>query len=166
LADAPIILDISAELPSDFSDGVSEEAEASNLLGVGSPPYIFTEGTVIDTSTGLSGTHWYEIECVLWVVDETTSGRVSATDAMGELGKGLLSSKSSEGHSVDLGRSVDAILWSDEGVARGLECLILKYGRVFVAVYSGYTLPRSQGERVSLVDVGKGIVRRLKEYSQ
>lgn len=158
LADAADIFNLTNELPSGFSFSGGSEAETSDLLGIGSPSYFLVRGTVID-SNGLPGTDWYEIQCILWIVDEATATQVNIAD---------IAATWWDTQSVDIDASVDALLYiddfSDEDTTKGLESLILKYNRVFIKISVGYVFP-SGGEYVSLVDLGKAIVERLKEYS-
>ena len=149
LADAPKVLDLSAELPAGFTGHYSSEPGESNLLGTGSGSQYHTRGTVLGIGTG----PWHQMQLVLWVVDDEVAQNTSVEQ--------VFAAFNATGERVDVGDEADVIKEGDYG--SGLELLLIKYQNAYVFMFSWYSHP--QDEYVDIIPLAKAIVERLSEYS-
>jgi len=147
LADASTVLNLSSELPSTFRSSYNSTATVSELLGTGSGSEYLSRGTALGTPP------WYQIQCILWIVDTNTAQQVSVEAALG--GYGLT------GDRVDVGNDATAIKTGELG--SGVEFLILKYQNVFVMINSFYSHPQS--EYIPLIPLALAMVERLEAYT-
>jgi hypothetical protein len=148
LADAPNVLDLSSELPSGFTGSYSSiPQESSHLLGTGSGSQFYHRGTVLGAGP------WYQIQLILWVVDDKAAQNTSVEKALGEYNL--------TGDRIDVGNGADAIKYGDYG--SGLEFLVIKYQNAYVVMNSWYSHP--QDEYVDIIPLAKAIAERLRGYS-
>ena len=146
LTDASKVLDLSTELPSTFRSSYNSTAAVSELLGTGSGSEYLSRGTILGASP------WYQIQCILWIVDMDTAQQVSVEEALDEYGL--------TGYHVDLVNNATAIVNGSLGC--GFEVLILKYENVFVLIDSFYSHPQS--EYIQLIPLAEAMVNRLGAY--
>lgn len=147
LADAPTILDLSAELPRDFTSRYSSEPSESDLLGVGSGSQFHTRGTILITRP------WCQVQLILWVVDPEVAQNTSVEKALAEYHL--------TGNRIDVGNEAEAIKDGDYG--DGFEFLIIKYRNAYVIMNSWYSHP--EDEYVEMIELANVIVERLIGYS-
>jgi hypothetical protein len=147
LADAPEVLNLTSELPPGFSGSYSSEPLESNLLGIGSGSQFHTRGAVAETPP------WYEIQLVLWVVDNEVAQNTSVEEVLAEY--------HATGERVDVGNNADAIKEGDYG--SGLESIVIKYQNAYVVMISWYSHP--QDDYVDMIQLAQAIVERLSGYS-
>ena len=149
LADAPNVLDLSSELPAGFTGRYVSEPGESSLLGTRSGSQYHTRGTVLGIGTG----PWYEMQLVLWVVDDEVAQNTSIEEAFAEYHV--------TGERVDVGNEADAIKEGDYG--SGVELLLINYQNAYVFMFCWYSHP--QDEYIDIIPLAKAIIERLSEYS-
>jgi hypothetical protein len=147
LADPSKVLDLSSQLPSGFAGSYSSELQESDLLGTGSGSQFYTRGTVLVTNP------WYQIQLILWVVDNEVAQNTSVEEVLAEYHL--------TGDHITVGNNADAIKNGDYG--SGLEFLVIKYQNAYVVMNSWYSHP--QDEYVDMIQLAKVIVERLSGYS-
>lgn len=147
LADATTILNLSSELPREFTSEYGSTPTESNLLGTGSGSQFHTKGTIFVTE------EWCQIQLILWVVDDEIAQSTSVEEALAEYHL--------TGDRIDVGEGADGIKNGDYG--SGLEFLVIKYQNAYVVMNSWYTHP--QDEYVEMIELAKVIVQRLTQYS-
>ena len=147
LADATAILNLSSELPREFSSNYDLTPTESNLLGTGSGSQFHSKGTVLVTE------EWCQIQLILWVVDDEIAQSTSVEEVLAEY--------HFTGDRIDVSNEADAIKNGDYG--SGLEFLVIKYQNAYVVMNSWY--PHPQDEYVEMIELSKVIVQRLAEYS-
>ena len=147
LADAIKVLALSSELPSGFVGGYDSKPSESDLLGTGSGSQFYTRGTVLKTWP------WYQIQLILWVVDDEAAQNTSVEDVLAEYHL--------TGNHFNAGDNADAIKNGDMG--DGIEFVVVKYQNAYVLMCPWYSHP--QDEYVDMIPLAKAIVQRLKGYS-
>jgi hypothetical protein len=147
LADAPNVLDLSAELPTGFSGSYNSTPLESPLLGTGSGSQYHIRGEIAVTPP------WYEIQLVLWVVDNKVAQNTSVED--------VLAAYQGTGNRIDVGSKADAIKEGDYG--SGVELIVIKYENAYVLMISWYSHP--QDGYVDMIPLAKAVAKRLSRYS-
>jgi hypothetical protein len=147
LDDATKVLDLSSQLPQEFMGSYSSEPMELGLLGTGSGSQFYRIGTVVVTPT------WYQIQLILWVVDDEVAQNTSVEEVFAELRL--------TGNHIDVGNNADAVKSGDYG--SGIEWLVIKYRNAYVILDSWYSHP--QDEYVDMIPLARTIVEHLKGYS-
>ena len=147
LGDAPQILDLSSELPVEFTSSYSAEPIELGRLGTGSGQQFHTRGHV-----GSPLSPWYQIQLALWVVDRKVAQDTSVED--------ILAQFHVTGDRVDVGGGAEAIKYGEQG--GGLEILVIRCQYAYVVMLFWYSHP--QDEYVPMIPLARVVVERLIDH--
>lgn len=154
LSEAPVIFDLSKQLPEGFRLSYTESSSSqSKLLGTGSGSEFLVRGTLPSTSNRGSS-DWYQIQCLMYVVDSNVAEQTSVQAVLAELG-GLT------GNPIDASSDTTGVKYGQPG--DGLEIVVIKRHNTFVLMLAWYLHP--QDNYVQLIPLAQEVVHRLTGYS-